>query len=158
MNRRHILSAAAGAAGLAALPAAHAAHAAHAARQENGGDGKHSHELTGKEKADVQQMMDHIVLLNRVTEHCMTQIKQKQGNIPEHAQNHEVAMDCVPVCQTTCAFMTRESPHSQSMHRAAAECCEKTAKVLEASSDTSAVVKECVKSSRECAKMCRSYI
>ncbi|QDT16685.1 hypothetical protein [Alienimonas californiensis] len=151
MNRRHVLSAAAGAAGLVVLPAARADH-----HEKQGG--QHGHELTGKEKADVQQMMDHIVLLNRVTEHCMTQIKQKQGKVPDHAQNHEVAMDCVPVCQTTCAFMTRESPHSQSMHRAAAECCEKTAKALEASSDTSAVVKECVKSSRECAKMCRTYL
>ncbi|MFH5802805.1 hypothetical protein [Alienimonas sp. DA493] len=152
MNRRHVLSgAAAAAAGLAALPAARADH-----HEKQSGD--HGHELTGKKKADVQQMTEHVVLLNRVAEHCLEQIKEKQGDVTDHAQNHEHVMDCVPVCQTTAAFMVRESPLSQSMHRASAECCEKTAKALEASSDKSAVVAECVKSSRECAEMCRTYI
>ena len=100
-------------------------------------------------------MQDHVTLLNRCAEHCLTQIKEGRGDVKRHAVNHEHLMDCAAICSLTAQLMVRESPLSKPMHAATAACCETAAGVLEKSADNAAVMAACVKSARECAAVCR---
>ena len=146
MNRRHVLTAA-GAAGLTAL-AGSAARADHHDKSEG---------LDPKALEDLKLMQEDVRVLNQVAEHCLTRIKQGEGDVSRHAEMHEHVMDCAAVCQVTVAFMARKSPFSQAMHTASAATCEKTAKVCADSKDDAEIVKRCVEISRKCAAMCRRH-
>ena len=148
MNRRHMLGAVgAGAAGLAVLNGSKA----FAGQHDEAGV------LDPKTLEDLKLMEEDIRVLNQTAEHCLTRIKQGQGDVSLHADMHEHVMDCAAVCQVSLAFMVRKSPFAQTMHAASAETCEKTAKVCADSKDDAEIVKRCVEISRKCAEMCRRH-
>lgn len=153
MDRRQMLGVVgAGAAGLAVM----SGRTAEAQQGGRAGD-RTATNLDQKKLQDLQMMQECIHICNETAQHCMTQARQKQGNVQDHLQNHEHVMDCVQVCGVTADFMARKSPFSQAMHKANAEVCRKCADVCENSQDDAEILKTCAESCRKCAEMCSRY-
>ncbi len=93
---------------------------------------------------------------NETAHHCMEKIRQKEGNVADHAKVHDFAMDCQAFCNLSATLMARSSELAAVAHAANAEACAKCAEACANSSDQSEQVKACEKSCRECEKVCRA--
>lgn len=99
---------------------------------------------------DMQKAIENCAFCHQVCEqtlaHCL-------GNNGFESTHLKVLLDCAEICQTSTAFMVRESAYHHLTCGACAEICVKCAEACE-EFDEDAIMKACAEACRRCAETC----